>query len=324
LLRDTEAEVRAAACGNIARISDLAGEVVFSRDIVPALSGLSKDPVMDVRSNLAQALMECSNPDICTKVGDEAVLEHIQPIIEDLLKDDEEQDEVKIHILRKLPQLTRLLMKMDEIVSIVGKLAVYESNWRIRECVAQILPAIAEAFGIAHFEKGGAQSSFLGLWLKLTQDQVADVRMACVAGVSKLYDVACSDNVTTGATWIQKNIIANLKPIYDKSSFYLTRVTIVGIYASLCPNDSVPKPLLQEVVSLILKALEDPVPNVRFVSARALLKLSGYCDDGMINGQIKPVLSKVSADLNLGQEYDSLDKDNEFRHFLQKLNVVLE
>ena len=68
MLTDTEAEVRGAAAGNIAKICDIAGQDMFVQDTVPLLEGLSKDPVMEVRSKLSQALMDCTNPEECSKL----------------------------------------------------------------------------------------------------------------------------------------------------------------------------------------------------------------------------------------------------------------
>jgi serine/threonine-protein phosphatase 2A regulatory subunit A len=138
LLTDTEAEVRGAACVSIASMVEFAGESCFSTDIAPLLDGLSKDPVMEVRSKLSTALMDCTNPDICGKLTDAAILQTIQPILEAMLKNEEESDEVKINILRKLPGLSRVLSQMSEIVSVVVGLAKYQLNWRVRESVAKV------------------------------------------------------------------------------------------------------------------------------------------------------------------------------------------
>ena len=48
LLQDTEAEVRGAAAGNIAKVVDIAGCDTFINDVAPLVEGLSKDPVMEV------------------------------------------------------------------------------------------------------------------------------------------------------------------------------------------------------------------------------------------------------------------------------------
>jgi len=298
---------------------DYSGENCFVNDISPLLDGLSKDPVMEVRSKLSTALMDCTNADVCSKISDANILEKIQPVLEEMLKNEEESDEVKINILRKLPTLSRVLSQMEEIVTVVVSLAKYQLNWRVRESVAKILPALAEAFGIEKFTSGNP--SFLSLYLDLLQDEVADVRTACIGGAYKIYEVACGDK--DGAAWVQKNIMAACKPVYDASTFYRTRITTLSLYAAFCPNDATPKALLEDVVSNLLKGLEDPVANVRMVAARALLSLVGFCDDNIINTAIKPQIQAVCDARDLSKQ-DEMDRDNDLRIYLRKLNTVLE
>jgi serine/threonine-protein phosphatase 2A regulatory subunit A len=319
LLTDTEAEVRGAACVNIASMVEFAGEGCFTSDIAPLLDGLSNDPVMEVRSKLSSALMDCTNADVCSQLTDAIVLDKIQPVLEAMLKNEEESDEVKINILRKLPGLSGVLSQMSEIVTVVVSLAKYQLNWRVRESVAKILPALAEAFGIEKFTSGNP--SYLSLYLDLLQDEVADVRTACISGAYKIYEVACSDK--DGAAWVQKNIIGATKPIYDASQFYRTRITTLTLYTAFCPNDATPKALLEDVVSNLLKALDDPVANVRMVAARGLLALVGFCDDNIINTAIKPQIQTVCDARDLSKQ-DEMDSDNDLRIYLRKLNTVLE
>ncbi|GMH79236.1 hypothetical protein TrLO_g14967 [Triparma laevis f. longispina] len=319
LLQDTEAEVRGAAASNIAKITDIAGQDMFCSDTVPLLDGLSKDPVMEVRSKLSTALMDCTNPEECGKLSDQIILDHIQPVIQGMLQNEEESDEVKINILRKLPSLTRILGQMKDIVSVVSNLASYMLNWRIRECVARIVPSLAEAMGIEAFSSGS--KSFLAIWLELLQDQVANVRSACVEGIYKIYEVACSEK--DGAAWVSKNILASLQPIYDSSTFYLTRITHLMLYASLCPSDSTPKQLLDEVVTVLLAALSDGVPNVRTVAARSLTPIVAFCDDSLINTKIKPRMTEICDGVDLSIA-DEMNHDNDFRMQLRRLNSMLE
>eukprot|EP00519_Triparma_laevis_P004690 CAMPEP_0182499444 /NCGR_PEP_ID=MMETSP1321-20130603/7691_1 /TAXON_ID=91990 /ORGANISM="Bolidomonas sp., Strain RCC1657" /LENGTH=607 /DNA_ID=CAMNT_0024703647 /DNA_START=53 /DNA_END=1876 /DNA_ORIENTATION=- len=319
LLTDTEAEVRGAAAGNIAKICDIAGQDMFVQDTVPLLEGLSKDPVMEVRSKLSQALMDCTNPEECSKLSDQIILDHIQPIIQGMLQNEEESDEVKINILRSLPSLTRILGSMKEIITVVSNLASYMLNWRIRECVALTIPSLAESLGIEAFSSGN--KSFLSIWLTLLQDQVSEVRSACVSGIHKIYEVACSS--TDGGAWVTKNVLTVLKPIYEGSTFYLTRITHLRLVACLCQSDATPKQLLDEVVTVLLAALSDPVPNVRTVAATCLTPIVGFCDDSLINTKIRPRITEVcdATDLSVANE---MDHDNDFRMQLRKLNSVLE
>ena len=316
LLTDTEAEVRGASAANVARMADFVGEDIFVSTIVPILNDLSKDPVMEVRSKLSAGIMDSTNHDVCAKLSDVVILDNLRPIIEGMLKNDEESDEVKINILSRLPLLSRVLSKMDEIVGVVKSLARYELNWRVRECVANILPSLAEAYGIETFT-----AQYLPIYMSLLQDQVADVRSACVRGAYKLYHVACTDK--DGAAWVTKNILGPTKELYDKSPFYLTRVTVLNLYSALCPDDATPKQLLEDVVVLLLRALNDPVPNVRFVSARCLLNVVPFCDDNIINATIKPQTMAAAEKRDISK-VDEMDEDHDLREYLRKLTAVME
>ena len=70
---------------------------------------------------------------------------------------------------------------------------------------------------------------------------------------------------------------------------------MLKLYFSLCPDESVQPQLLEELMGLVLKALKDKVPNVRMVAARGLTKLSSFCDDIIIQNQIKPALTDVTS-----------------------------
>jgi serine/threonine-protein phosphatase 2A regulatory subunit A len=318
LAKDGEAEVRAAASSNLATLVDLVGEEVFVTNIAECLDDLAKDPVMEVRSKLAQAVMDTVSGG---KLSDGTVLAHFQPLLLNLHKSEEESDEVKIHVLRKLPVMANLLPKMSDIVAVVKALAKYEANWRVRSCVAAVLPALASANGIADFEAGS--SSFLSLYHLLLQDQVASVRTSCVEGVHKLYLAACAETPAAGATWIQKSVLDPLKPTYESATFYQTRITFLALYASLCPDDATPKALLEEIVGLFLAALDDPVPNVRACAAEHLLKVVGFCNDALISGQIRPKIMTVCETTEVDKE-DEMDADQDLRVSLRKLVVCMD
>ena len=77
------------------------------------------------------------------------------------------------------------------------------------------------------------------------------------------------------------------------------------------------------LISVLLAALSDPVPNVRTVAATCLTPIVGFCDDSLINTKIRPRITEVcdATDLSVANE---MDHDNDFRMQLRKLNSVLE
>jgi serine/threonine-protein phosphatase 2A regulatory subunit A len=132
LLQDYEAQVRASAVENIARMTQLAGVQLFKQYIAPYLRNLADDPVVEVRTKLAQTIMDCCDETICSSMSDEIILEDFKPCLESLLGD--EFAEVQLHILSKLSRVTRLLDKMDVVVQSILNMSK-ASNWRVREAV---------------------------------------------------------------------------------------------------------------------------------------------------------------------------------------------
>ena len=315
LLQDNEAEVRAAAVENIARMAQLGGGGggggenvaassggsldgnnigLFQKHIVPLLPSLADDLVMEVRSKLAHSLMDCCDPSICNTLTDEMVLEDFKPLLENFLND--EFAEVQLHILTKLSRISHLLGKMDVVVSSILQMAKAQ-NWRVREAVGRLLPFLAEARGVTFF-----QDHLLDPWLKIMSDQVAEVRTACVDGMPKLLSV-------TGSEWIQTEILPHYTRMYDESHSYLARITVLRCYAALTekhthgvggqqgePQEStaLSADLMKQIVAIMLRGMKDRVPNVRLVAARGLglVTLSGQYDDATMRTQIVPVLSE--------------------------------
>lgn len=284
LLQDNEAEVRAAAVENIARMAQMGGAELFQKHVVPLLPTLADDLVMEVRSKLAQTLMDCCDPAICNTLTDDIVLEDFKPLLENFLND--EFAEVQLHILTKLSRVSHLLGKMDVVVSSILQMAKAQ-NWRVREAVGRLLPFLAEARGVTFF-----QDHLLDPWLKIMSDQVADVRTACVDGMPKLLSVS-------GSQWIQTEILPHYTQMYEQSHSYLARITVLRCFAALTEKhggneNNVSTELMKQIVSIMLKGIKDRVPNVRLVAARGLglVSLSGQCDDATMSAQVVPVLSE--------------------------------
>mmetsp|Transcript_12485 Transcript_12485/g.27112 ORF Transcript_12485/g.27112 Transcript_12485/m.27112 type:complete len:688 (+) Transcript_12485:154-2217(+) len=283
LLQDNEAEVRAATVENIARMAQLGGAELFQKHIAHLLPALADDLVMEVRSKLAQTLMDCCDPAICNTLTDDIILEDFKPLLENFLND--EFAEVQLHILTKLSRVSHLLGKMDVVVSSILQMSKAQ-NWRVREAVGRLLPFLAEARGVAFF-----QDHLLDPWLKIMSDQVADVRTACVDGMPKLLSVS-------GSQWMQEELLTHYTRMYEESHTYLTRITVLRCFAALTEKhgeneNNVSTELMSQIVTLMLKGLKDRVANVRIVAARGLgfVTISGQCDDSTMSTQVVPALT---------------------------------
>jgi len=277
LLQDFEAEVRTSSVENLARMAQLGGVDLFQSHLAPVLPSLADDPVMEVRSKLAETLMDCCDESICTALNDKIILQEFKPLLEGFLND--EFADVQLHILSKLSRVTHLLDKMDAVVESILSMTK-APNWRVREAVCELLPHLAEARGVAFFEE-----HLLEPWTKLLLDQVADVRSACVKGMPKLLSVA-------GAEWIERTILPLYVRIYEDSSSYLTRISVLRSYSNLVNAKTGMTPgLMEAIVMHLLKALEeDQVANVRIVAAKGLREIANSVEEGLLNAKILPAL----------------------------------
>jgi len=291
LLQDFEAQVRASAVENIALMAQLGGVDLFQAHISPLLPTLADDPVVEVRSKLAQTIMDCCDGTICSSLTDKVILQDFKPCLENFLND--EFAEVQLNILSKLWRVTRLLDQMDAVVSSVVSMSK-NPNWRVRQAVGLLLPHLAEARGVAFF-----QEQLLDVWMTLLMDQVADVRTACVNGMPKLLSV-------TGSSWVQREIVPRYVGIYQESISYLSRVTVLRSFSRLAVVENgngvngggngghgLSKDLADEIADHLLKGLGDKVVNVRMVSARGLEEMSSSLDHGVWNAQVLPVLEQI-------------------------------
>mmetsp|Transcript_12262 Transcript_12262/g.18980 ORF Transcript_12262/g.18980 Transcript_12262/m.18980 type:complete len:615 (-) Transcript_12262:70-1914(-) len=297
LLQDIEAEVRASAVGHLARMVHWGGADLFESHLQPLLPGLADDIVMEVRSKCALALMDSSEGGT---LDDSTILQAFGPLLENFLQD--EFSEVQLHVLSNLPKMSRLLEKMNGVVSSILNMAK-ASNWRVREGVAKLLPHLADARGLDFF----SQVLLEPAWLNLLQDPVAFVRNAVVASVGQLVTV-------TGPAWFSSNIIPRHSNIYDQSpNSYLMRNTIIQSYVEAAialgdTTESTGSEVWQELMSYILeKGLADKVPNVRMVASMGLSRImvAAPSHSSYIQGKIKPLLES-----NMDQE-----TDDDCRHF---------
>jgi serine/threonine-protein phosphatase 2A regulatory subunit A len=293
LLQDMEAEVRHSAVTNVAYMTYLGGSDLFMQHIAPLLPALAADPVMEVRSKLAQAMMDCVGSDDAEDglgerpLPDNIILEVLRPLLEGFLND--EFAEVQLHVLNKLSRVAHLFSKMDVVVNAI-MVMTKAHNWRVRESVASLLPHLAEAMGVDFFKE-----QLLDAWMKLLMDQVCQVRMSCVAGMAQLLNVG-------GANWMQKELLTLYKQLYnDNADTYLTRITILRCYGALsgaAKTLSQSSSLKEETMNMLLTALEDPVANVRLVASKGLTDFAKLLEnDSVVGSKIKPALqARVAND----------------------------
>jgi serine/threonine-protein phosphatase 2A regulatory subunit A len=278
LLTDAEAEVRAAAVAHLARMIAWGGPELFQVHLQPLLPALGDDPVMEVRSKCALALMDAAEG---RTLDDALLLQAFEPLLEAFLQD--EFHEVQLQVLTNLHKVSHLLPGLSGVVSSLLHMTK-ATNWRVRESIAILMPHLAEAKGVEFF-----QTVLLGpVWLPLLLDPVASVRAAVVHGMQLLVQVA-------GEEWIATNLFPEHVKIYNANS-YLIRITILQAHVEVaCQTKS--GQLWQDAVAQIIRGAGDKVANVRMVAARGLGKVVQEGGDAsVVESLIRPLLEKRVAE----------------------------
>jgi hypothetical protein len=287
LLVDAEAEVRAAAVVHFAEMVHWGGSALFQSHMLPIIPGLADDPVMEVRSKCALAIMESSEGGT---LEDPLIVNAFGPLLESFLQD--EFQEVQLQVLGNLHKLAHLLNGMNGVVSAILNMSK-AANWRVRQGVAKLLPYLAEARGLDFFINVLLEPA----WLVLLLDPVATVRLACVEGMQTLVKVA-------GAEWVAQTILPQHIRIYNHASAgsYLVRITILqahGYTAVACTEGMT---LWNDVILQLLRGITDKVPNVRMVAANSLAMVVAGVEDpsqrAVVETQIVPALEQRLAEEN--------------------------
>jgi serine/threonine-protein phosphatase 2A regulatory subunit A len=275
LLNDAEAEVRAAAVGHLARMVAWGGPTLFTQHLQPLLPALADDVVMEVRSKCALALMDAAHGG---SLDDSLILQAFGPLLESFLQD--EFHEVQLQVLTNLHKIAHLLPGLPGVVSSLLQMSK-NTNWRVREAVAQLLPHLAEARGLDFF----SQVLLEPTWLTLLLDPVASVRASIVSGMPLLVRV-------TGEEFMTQTLLPHHVRIYNQNNHtYLIRITILQSHVETA-MEAKSGPLWNDAVLQVLRGLSDKVPNVRIVAAKGLSRIVKVGDSAVVQAQIRPALEK--------------------------------
>jgi serine/threonine-protein phosphatase 2A regulatory subunit A len=275
LLMDSEAEVRAASVGHLSKMVSWGGATHFSSHLQSLLPALADDVVMEVRSKCALALMSAAHSGV---LDDAVILQSFGPLLESFLQD--EFQEVQLQVLTNLDKIAHLLPALSGVVTSLLQMSK-ASNWRVREAVARLLPHLAQTRGLDFF----ANVLLEPAWLTLLLDPVATVRNAIVRGMPLLVSA-------TGEEWLTSKLIPEHVQIFNQnSSSYLIRMTIIQghVEAAVALKDG---PLWNELMVLLLRGLNDRVPNVRMVAAQGLAQVMREGDSSVIEAKLRPALEK--------------------------------
>lgn len=146
------------------------------------------------------------------------------------------------------------------------------------------LPNLANSQGAAVFEE-----KLLNIYFATYKDQVNAVRVAATQSLQPLAR-------TLGGDWVRSKLIPRLVTLYDANgSSYLQRITVLyGVQDLLAAPELVGHPLGADLLTLLLRALNDNVANVRFVAAQVLENSAGVAPAAMVSVEARPALSELA------------------------------
>ncbi|XP_052519490.1 serine/threonine-protein phosphatase 2A 65 kDa regulatory subunit A alpha isoform-like [Budorcas taxicolor] len=288
LMKDCEAEVRAAASHNLKEFCENLStdyrENVILTEILPCSKELVSDINQHVRSALASVIMG-----LCPILGKDNTIEHLMPLFLALLRD--ECPDVRLNVIYNLDcmkdvigieQLSKFLLPT------IMELAE-DAKWRVRLAIVEYMPLLAGQFGLEFFD-----AQLHSLCMSWLVDHVYAIREAATNNLKKLVE-------QFGKEWALATTIPRVLTLSEEPN-YLHRMTTlfcINVLSEVCGQEITTKHMLPTVLYMA----EDPVPNVRFNVAKSLQKIGSILDNSTLQTEVKPILEKLTQDRDVDVKY---------------------
>lgn len=308
LLRDIEPEVRTAAAfkgteiaKRVVALPPLPGSSdadtglkLVVRDILPIIRELVNDNSQHVRAALASNIMG-----LAPVLGVDVTVKHLVEVVLALLKD--EFPDVRLNVISRLDKVS-FFMSVDilsrELLPAIVELAE-DKNWRVRLAIIGHIPLLARELGRDFFKDNKKLGDLCLSWLR---DTVYSIREAAIVNLKLLTEVF-------GVDWAKEFIVPQVLALFDDSSNYLFRMTAlyaIGVLAQVVGPEMVEDAFLTKLVE---GGSKDPVPNVRFCSAKTINRVIPYVRAEAREGKIRPCLMAL-----VGEP----EKDKDVKYFAQE------
>eukprot|EP00178_Gracilaria_changii_P016575 TRINITY_DN47798_c0_g1_i1.p1 TRINITY_DN47798_c0_g1~~TRINITY_DN47798_c0_g1_i1.p1 ORF type:complete len:683 (-),score=110.57 TRINITY_DN47798_c0_g1_i1:2369-4417(-) len=305
MLQDNEPEVRTAAAFKVTDIakrlvalppkpgsSSGSDHVIY--DIFPHVEQLINDNSQHVRAALASNIMG-----LAPVLGVDITVRHLVEIVLALLKD--EYPEVRLNVITHLDKVSFIMSiekLSDELLPAIVDLAE-DKNWRVRLAIIDRIPLLARQLGKDFFEQNNKLGDLCISWLR---DCVFSIREAAIKNLRALTEIF-------GLNWAKEYIVPQVMEMYDRSGNYLFRMTAlhaIGVLSEVLGPETVEESFLPIVTE---RASRDPVPNVRFCSAKTLNRVIPFVREDVRESKIRPCLMSLA---------DSSEKDQDVNYFAQQ------
>lgn len=279
LLRDKEAEVRAAACKSLPGVCAAVKNANALQDqISPPFDALATDAVQNVRVAFSASLV-----DVCPFFPKEAAAKLLIPLIQQLTKDE-------FHTVRN-----NIISRIDVLADSIGAVGVTngilpnllelakDPKWRVRKTVVDKMGMLSKCLGVKVFEK-----KLQPVVIASLSDHVYAIRERACVQIGLIVD-------EFGGRWAAEKFFTPAFAIYDKTTNYLHRMTCLQIImncAAKCPADVIDKSLLP----LVIMSATDDVANVRIACAKTMAIVIPKLEKKDVESKLKPLLQKLVKD----------------------------
>ena len=272
LLQDEEAEVRNAACCNLASFCDLLGPDAVAQQILPVISRLTTD-LEFVRVTFASQINK-----LCPIVGEVNTKLFLLEAMLELLQGD--SAEIRIPLLKELESVKHVIGEESLANNIMPVLSELTTNrqWRVRQQITELMPTFAQQLGEEFFTL-----HFVRVYGTLVEDPVFTVREAAIEVLLPLSEIL-------GIQWT----LTYLMPLVlgtRKSESYLHRLTTLMGIGKIAPRVA-PEILTGEFIPVVRIMATDPVPNIRMNVAKICWSLQKLVSDCTPLQDLLQVLSR--------------------------------
>merc|ERR1719361_2956913 len=256
LMKDNEQEVRKEAVRVIEACLNIQNPITNEQlqdFILPQFQSLGLDSAQPVRAALAQVL----GP-VAKVLGRDMTQRQLLSLISELMKD--EFHDVRLNIVSHTGLICEVLSVDGLVHSLLHTIQslIMDNHWRIRQSVVEQVPKLAKLFGTEMF-----QSKLEGLFLSSLRDSVHEVRQAAILHLKEIVE-------TFGAQWTVEHLLPKLVEQYSQSAGYANRITTLHVLPQVSGVMTAHQ-ILEFIVPLLIKAMKDTVPNVKFCACRTTM-----------------------------------------------------
>eukprot|EP00392_Amoebophrya_sp_AT5.2_P014077 g14215.t1 len=284
LLKDIEQEVRTAATKAIGDLleADLLTPDQMQSYVVSYFQVLAMDSSPNVRAAVAKVIGLTGK-----KLGRDMTQKLLLNFVSDLIKD--ECHEVRLHMVIFAADVCSLLGTDQVAHSLLNGIngLIMDKHWRIRRAVVEQLPMLAKNFGLENF------SRIESMFMKALKDSVHAVRMAAVAQCAAFCRIFPIE-------WATGTFIPQVLNEFSQKSGHCIRLTVLQTILGLGEVLNAAQ-VEQLLAPTLLKALADPVPNVKY---RACKITHAFCKESAVtidyvSKEIRPALEKLTQEPHL-------------------------